>query len=201
MLSSIWDRILKGLSTYRGYTYIPPFILMAITFYHEVENDFVIWPLGIIIILMGISIRVWATKHIGRRMPWIKKKGKKLVNTGPYAMVRNPLYIGNITIAAGLSILSKLIWMVPLVILYLFVIYHLVALFEEKKLLARWPSEYQMYLNKVPRWIPRFKDLETNKSEGFRWRNALRSELPSIYVILFAILIFVLKEFFSHRIN
>jgi len=138
MSSSISDWILRKLSNYRGFTYLPPFFLMAITFYHETEHHFIIWPLGIELILVGGSIRLWATKHIGRRMPWKKKKGKQLVRTGPYARVRNPLYIGNIVAATGLSLFSELVWFAPLVILYLFILYHLVALFEEKKLTERW---------------------------------------------------------------
>jgi protein-S-isoprenylcysteine O-methyltransferase Ste14 len=167
---------------------------MAITSYHEVENDFVIWPLGIAIILVGVSIRVWATRHIGRRMPWIKKKGKKLVNTGPYAMVRNPLYIANIMVAIGLSVLSELMWFIPIVFLYLFIIYHLVALYEEKKLSERWGDEYRAYLNEVPRWVPKLRNLHQYEKNGFPWMDALRSEAPSIFVILFGIAIFVLKD-------
>ena len=192
------DEILKGLSTYRGYAYLLPFGLMAITFYNETEEHFIIWPLGISIVLIGASIRVWATKHIGRRMPWMKKKGKKLVKTGPYTIVRNPLYIGNILIAAGLSILSELVWMVPVIFLYLFTLYHLIVFYEEKKLSGRWGEEYLIYLHEVPRWIPKLKKFSLAKSGGFKWREALRSELPSLYVSLIAIFIFVLKGFLSH---
>jgi protein-S-isoprenylcysteine O-methyltransferase Ste14 len=171
---------------------------MAITFYMECEDDFIVWPLGIIIILVGAFIRLWATKHIGRRMPWMKKKGKELIKTGPYAIVRNPLYIGNIIIATGLSIFSELIWIVPLIILYLFILYHFVALSEEKKLLKRWGTEYSTYLSEVPRWIPNLKGLNLAKSGGFKWWDAIRAEIPSAYVCLLAIFIFLIKELLSH---
>lgn len=197
MFCSVQDWVLKKLSSYRGFAYIPPFIFMAITVYEECEDDLIVWPLGITIILVGALIRLWATKHIGRRMPWMKKKGKKLIKTGPYAIVRNPLYIGNIIIAMGLSILSELIWIVPLIIMYLFILYHLVALYEEKKLLERWGKEYSAYLNEVPRWIPNLKNLKLTKSGGFKWWDAIRSEIPSVYVSLFAISMFALKEFLS----
>jgi len=196
--SPIRNRLLRGLSSYRGFAYPPPFCLMAITFYNETEHHFIIWPLGVVIMLIGGLIRLWATKHIGRRMPWIKKKGRKLVKTGPYAIVRNPLYIGNIIIAAGLSILSELVWMVPLVILYLFVLYHLVVLYEEKKLSERWRDEYRSYMKEVPRWIPKLNNFIVAKEGGFKWGDALRSEVPSLYVTLLAIFIFVLKGFISH---
>ena len=198
MSYSVQDRILRKLSSYRGFAYIPPFSFMAITFYKEWEDDFIVWPLGIIIILVGALIRLWATKHIGRRMPWMKKKGKILIKTGPYAIVRNPLYIGNIIIATGLSIFSELIWIVPLIILYLFILYHLVALFEEKKLLKRWGTEYSTYLSEVPRWIPNLKGLNLAKSGGFKWWDAIRAEIPSVYVCLLAIFIFMMKELLSH---
>lgn len=198
MFASGKYQISRGLSTYRGYFYLPLFSVMAITFHREMEYHSIIWPLGIIIIMIGIGIRLWATKHIGRRMPWMKKKGKKLVKTGPYAMVRNPLYIGNIVIATGLSILSELIWVIPLVILYLFTLYHLVALCEEKKLTERWENDFLAYMDEVPRWIPKFKNLNEAKEGGFKWIEAIRSEVPSLYVLLFGIFIFVLKGFLSH---
>jgi protein-S-isoprenylcysteine O-methyltransferase Ste14 len=201
MSCSAQDWGLRKLSSYRGFAYIPPFSLMAITFYKEWEDDFIVWPLGIMIILIGALIRLWGTKHIGRRMPWMKKKGKKLIQTGHYALVRNPLYIGNIIIATGLSILSELIWIVPLIIIYLLFLYHLVALYEEKKLLERWGKEYSGYLNEVPRWIPNLKGLNLAKSGGVKWWDAMRSEIPSGYVCLFAIFIFMMKECLSHMVD
>lgn len=194
------DWFLRKLSVYRGFIYIPPFVLMAIISYYETEHHFVIWPLGIALILLGGFIRLWATKHIGRRMPWKKRKGKQLVKTGPYAMVRNPLYIGNIIAATGLSLLSELMWFIPVLILYLYTLYHLVVLFEEKKLTERWGEDYRLYMKDIPRWLPKFNNLSLTKGGGFKWMDALRSEIPSFYVTFLGVLVFALKEYLS-RLN
>jgi protein-S-isoprenylcysteine O-methyltransferase Ste14 len=194
---SVRDWILRKLSAYRGFFYVPPFSFMAFTFYKEWEEDLIVWPLGVMTILVGALIRLWATKHIGRRMPWMKKKGKNLVRTGPYALVRNPLYIGNIVIAVGLSFLSELAWCIPLVFLYLAILYNFVVLYEEKKLLQRWGEQYRAYLTEVPRWIPRLRGFYKCKTNGFKWRDSLRSELPSLFVLLFGISVFVAKEILS----
>jgi len=198
MSFSIRYKIMKGLSTYRGFFYIPLFGMMAIFFHHETKYHSILWSAGIALMLIGASIRLWGTKHIGRRMPWMKKKGKQLVRTGPYAMVRNPLYIGNIIIATGLSLLSELIWFAPLVILYFFILYHLVVLYEEEKLSERWGEDFRRYLEEVPRWIPKLNNWPATKEGGFRWINALRSEIPSLYVALLGIFVFVLKWYLSH---
>ncbi len=194
MFFSFRDKILKKIASFRSFLYLPPFVVMGMTYYNEMENDFIIWPLGIAIIFIGFLIRLWSTKYIGRRTPSMKKKGKTLVDTGPYAIVRNPLYIGNIIIATGLSVLSKLIWFTPFVILYFFTLYHVVVLYEEKKLSERWEDEYLAYFNEVPRWIPRLRDLHRFKANGFKWIQALRSEIPSLIYILFGIFVFVLKD-------
>jgi protein-S-isoprenylcysteine O-methyltransferase Ste14 len=186
--------ILKKLSTYRTFFYIPIFALLAIVFYREWEEYFIVWTLGIGIIVTGFLIRLWATRHIGRRIPWMKKKGKTLVRTGPYAIVRNPLYIANILIVIGLAILSELVWAIPFVFVYFFTLYHLVIIYEEKKLLDRWGDEYRVYMNKVPRWIPKVKNLHADKTDGFPWKVALRTEIPSLIVILFGISFFFFKE-------
>lgn len=194
---SMKDMILRKLSTHRAFAYIPPFALMMISFHNDIEHDYIIWPLGISIVLLGVGIRVWSTKHIGRRIPTMKKKGKELVRTGPYAIVRNPLYIGNILIATGLSILSELIWLVPFFILYFFILNHFVVLYEEKKLLSRWGDEYQTYLSEVPRWMPKVKEWHGAKTNSFTWIRAVRAEVPSLSVILFVVAIFVFKDFIN----
>ena len=192
------EMILKKLSAHRAFAYIPPFAFMMISFHNDIEYGYIIWPLGISIILLGVGIRVWSTKHIGRRIPTMKKKGKELVRTGPYAIVRNPLYIGNIMIATGLSILSGFIWLIPVLILYFFILNHFVVLYEEKKLLSRWGDEYQTYLNEVPRWMPRVRESHGVKISGFTWIQAVKVEVPSLSVILLVVAIFVLKDFINH---
>jgi protein-S-isoprenylcysteine O-methyltransferase Ste14 len=195
---SMKDMILRKLSTYRAFAYVPPFIFMVISFYGETERDHVIWPLGISIVLFGVGVRIWSTKHVGRRILSMKKKGKVLVRSGPYAIVRNPLYVGNILIATGLSILSELIWLVPFLILYFFLLNHFVVLYEEKRLLSRWGDEYQTYLNEVPRWIPRVKEWYGVKTKSFTWIRAVKAEVPSLFLILFVVAIFVFKDFIYH---
>jgi len=197
MSFSASDWILRKLSAYRGFGYVLPFGLMAVVSHGEWEHHSILWPLGFVVILPGVLIRLWGTKHIGRRMPWVRK-GKHLITTGPYAIVRNPLYIGNIMIAIGLSLFSELVWFVPIVFIYLFILYHLVARYEEKKLSERWGNDYMEYMRVVPRWIPKFGGLGEAWTGGFKWKDTLRSEVPSFYVINFAVLIFVLKGFINH---
>jgi len=195
---SMRDAILRKLSSYRAFAYLPPFIFMLVSSYGEIEQDWIIWPLGIAIVLLGASVRVWSTKQVGRRIVRAKKKGKTLVRTGPYAIVRNPLYIGNILIATGFSILSELIWFVPFLFLYFFLLNHFVVLYEEKRLLSRWGDEYQAYLNEVPRWVPRIREWHGIETGGFTWTQAVKAEVPSLFLIFFGVAIFVFKDYIYH---
>jgi len=195
---SMRDAILRKLSSYRAFAYVPPFIFMMVSSYGKIEQDWIIWPLGIAIVLLGASVRVWSTKQVGRRIVRAKKKGKTLVRTGPYAIVRNPLYIGNILIATGFSILSELIWFVPFLFLYFFLLNHFVVLYEEKRLLSRWGDEYQAYLNEVPRWVPRVREWHGIETGGFTWTQAVKAEVPSLFLIFFGVAIFVFKDYIYH---
>jgi protein-S-isoprenylcysteine O-methyltransferase Ste14 len=167
---------------------------MTISSHNEIVDGHIVWLVSIAIILFGFGIRLWATKHIGRRMLWMKKKGKQLIRMGPYAYVRNPLYIANIIIAAGFSILSKTFWFVPFSTLYFFLVYHFVILYEENRLLKKWGDEYQAYRDEVPRWIPRLKKFYGIRDNGFKWIESFKAELPSLSFILFGIFIFALRD-------
>ena len=75
-------------------------ILAAVCFWHEYEYDRLVWPLGLLLFLRGWALRIWAQQHVCYRI----KTNKALTTSGPYAVVRNPIYIGNTLIVLGVIV-------------------------------------------------------------------------------------------------
>ena len=85
--------------------------------------------------------------------------------TGPYAHLRNPLYLGSILIAAGFAVALES-WMVGLALAAMFVaIYVPVIASEERFLRATFP-EFEEYCSRVPRLIPRLTAARMPGKEG-----------------------------------
>lgn len=189
-------RNLKRIYKWRGYFYIPPLLLMTFCFWNEYENHLIIWPFGLSIMALSLVIRVWAITHIGRRIPRKYKHERRLllVVTGPYSLVRNPLYIGNIAAMVALCLLSELMWFMPIVFAYFFLLYSLVVRYEEYKLSVLFGREYGIYCQKVPRWIPRFSMIRRAKQGDFTWTRALRTELSGVASSSVMIIILLAKE-------
>jgi protein-S-isoprenylcysteine O-methyltransferase Ste14 len=105
----------------------------------------VAWSLALV--LPGLWLRGYAAGYV--------KKNRELTVTGPYAHVRNPLYLGSMLIAAGFAV-ALLSWPVALVLgLGFTVIYVPVIASEERFLRATFPG-FDEYCRQVPRLIPRF---------------------------------------------
>lgn len=189
-------RYLKPIFKWRGYFYVPPLLVMAMCFWNEYENDLIIWSIGPLLMAISLVIRIWATSHIGKRIPRKYRNGRviHLVKTGPYSFVRNPLYIGNIAAMMGLCLLSELLWFIPIVFAYFSLLYSLVVRFEEYKLSILFGKEYEVYCQEVPRWIPRFCTIRRAKGGNFSWSRAARGELPGVASTSVMILIFLGKE-------
>jgi hypothetical protein len=102
------------------------------------------------------------------------------VDTGPYAIVRNPLYIGNLCLWAGLGVL---LWPWALVApLLLGAEYLFIVRWEEHNLRSQLGAPYDAYCARVSRWLPR-----PSAAGGLgRWdgRMALRSERSTLLVIV-----------------
>ena len=174
---------------FRGYLVAPPLILALFCFSLETEMDYLIWPLGISLVLTGVFLRIWAQQHLHYRL----KVRKCLTITGPYALVRNPIYVGNILICLGAIITSELLWLAPITLFYCFSIYSLVVHYEEEHLLKKYGEAYQRYLSEVPRWLPRTIRFENLKLIN---RYLLTSVIAEIHCPL-VLLPYVLKELLS----
>jgi protein-S-isoprenylcysteine O-methyltransferase Ste14 len=77
----------------------------------------------------------------------------RLLTTGPYALTRNPMYLGHLIFLSGLALAwrSRLGWLILVVSVPWF---HARVLRDEKRLLAKFGAEYDDYCRRVRRWIP-----------------------------------------------
>ena len=138
----------------RGWIPVPIYAALIVCTHSEVEAHGWLWPVGGALIMAGHGFRIWATRYIGRSARTRGAKSARLVTDGPYAYVRNPLYIANVSIGCGFALLSELVWAVPIVLMLGAVYYSLIVRWEEELLTAMWGEAYRHYAQVVPRWIP-----------------------------------------------
>ncbi len=103
---------------------------------------------GLAVSATGVAIRLVARA-------WKTAYGKNgLVTSGPYSIVRNPMYVGSFLVGLGLClILGSYVFLVIYSAAFA-VIHGLIARREESELSARWPDEYRAYRASVPGWFP-----------------------------------------------
>jgi protein-S-isoprenylcysteine O-methyltransferase Ste14 len=107
-------------------------------------------------IVPGLLIRALASGHV--------RKNEALATTGPYAYVRNPLYLGSLLIAVGFAFASRSWWIGFALVAMFFAIYLPVIRDEESFLREHFP-EFEQYARQVPRMLPRPAPFPRNKSE------------------------------------
>ena len=135
----------------RGLLASPPLLLALFLTYRQAENGWLVWTIGLLIFFLGLFGRIWAQQHLHYRL----KMPMTLTRTGPYALIRNPIYVFNILTSVGLTVVSRVLWMVPITILWSAVIFSIVVREEEQRISKVFGPPYLAYLKEVPRWIPR----------------------------------------------
>jgi protein-S-isoprenylcysteine O-methyltransferase Ste14 len=118
------------------------------------------WPrtlVGGTLILAGVALWIVCLDVFSRRgsgTPFPLDAPRKLVTSGPYAIVRNPIMTGELAVIWGEAILvsSLGVWLYAVLIT---VAAHLaVVLIEEPELRQRFGDAYEEYCRRVPRWLP-----------------------------------------------
>jgi protein-S-isoprenylcysteine O-methyltransferase Ste14 len=111
---------------------------------HKPQPQFIAWSL--LLVLPGLWLRGYAAGYV--------KKNSELTITGPYAHVRNPLYLGSILIAAGFAVaLMSLPFAIALLVFFLLIYVPVIA--SEEAFLRDTFLEFEWYCARVPRLIPR----------------------------------------------
>lgn len=120
--------------------------------------------IGLPVSILGVALRAWAAGHL--------EKNTTLADGGPYAYVRNPLYIGTLLTAAGLVIASRR-WELGVLFTIVFLLIYLpVVELEEQHLRTLFP-DYPAYAARVPKLFPRFGG---SNSKRFRWSVYMKNQ-------------------------
>jgi protein-S-isoprenylcysteine O-methyltransferase Ste14 len=149
---------------------------------------------GIGVTFIGEAIRLWGVLHIGAISRTRSERLGPLVAAGPFAIVRNPLYVGNVLLWVGFAIAARLVWLVPVIVVLLAFEYHAIVLWEELLLEARLGQDYREYAARVPRWVPRARSGARGLRRGqtfpkesivpaFSWRDTVFSERGTLIAI------------------
>ncbi len=128
-----------------------PYALISLRW--EWEEAWGMWLLAVFLCSAGMAIRGWAVANCN----YGQGRKKLLATTGPYASVRNPLYLGNLTILAGATIASELVWLLPVCLAWAFFIYNAARKHEERRLEEKYGEAFLSYRARVPAWIPNLK--------------------------------------------
>ncbi len=82
---------------------------------------------------------------------------KELVATGLYRYVRNPIYVGVLSIIIGHFLWFQSIWMLAYAVVAFLGMHLFVIVYEEPKLKEKFGVVYENYCKSVPRWIPKLR--------------------------------------------
>lgn len=115
---------------------------------------------GLAVITIGALIYLWCAwdfTFAGKGTPAPIDPPRKLVVRGLYRYVRNPMYLGVLSVVLGQAVLFEALRLFAYSGLVLVLFSAFVLFYEEPTLKRKFGHSYKQYCERVPRWIPRFR--------------------------------------------
>jgi protein-S-isoprenylcysteine O-methyltransferase Ste14 len=110
---------------------------------------------GMVLVIIGLGLGLWAIYAMRSKgtSPLPEQPTTAIVREGPFALSRNPIYLGFTLITIGFAIWSNNLWM-GIALVGVLVVMHYGVIFREEKYLAhKFGDEYLQYKAKVRRWF------------------------------------------------
>jgi len=113
--------------------------------------------------VLGLLVRGWAAGSID--------KDQELATSGPYAYLRNPLYLGTLLIGIGVTVAGGAGEWILLFLAYFIAVYGMTMSLEHSRLTELFGQAYREYASSVPSLIPRVVPYRPSRdSVGFSFR-------------------------------
>jgi protein-S-isoprenylcysteine O-methyltransferase Ste14 len=121
---------------------------------HRTTTSPALAALGLVVFFCGLGLAVWARICLGRNwgMPMSEKTDPDLITTGPYKLIRHPIYSGLLLALLGTAIAVSTYL---LILVGLFGAYFIfAAVVEERRMTELFPESYQKYKRSTKMMIP-----------------------------------------------
>ncbi len=174
--------------------YLLVVLLLILWLKHNTGAHVGLWPYLVLVgvVLAAQLFRTWAAGFVGTTARGRETHAAVLLTAGPYAYLRNPMYLGILVLTTALALMSGL-WYAPLIVwaTYGFV-YTNVIPYEEAYLRERFGQAYEGYMRAVPRLFPALRGYPERQGV-FRPREGLANEVASwIGAVILPILFYIL---------
>jgi len=181
----------------------PLFYILLFLPFRRISTDYLlIFYIGLAVAIIGQLVRMLTIGLVyiirGGRNRQIYAKG--LVTDGLFSHCRNPMYVGNILLVVGMSILSNSLFAVLIMIPLFMFIYQAIVLAEENFLRDKFGTGFDDYCNKVNRWLPNIKGIgATFRNNSFDLKKVFYKEYNSTFLWMMGATL--LLAFNSYRLN
>jgi protein-S-isoprenylcysteine O-methyltransferase Ste14 len=136
-------------------------VVIAIILYHvgafrhyHLNSELWRGVLGLVVFAAGLSFAIWARFNIGRNWgtPMSQKDDPELVTSGPYRLVRHPIYSGILLAGLGTAVALSWTWLIIFGLAGAYFIYS--ATVEERYLTGQFPDAYPTYKRSTKMLVP-----------------------------------------------
>jgi protein-S-isoprenylcysteine O-methyltransferase Ste14 len=109
---------------------------------------------GLVLFALGLGFAIWARVHIGRNWgtPMSKKDKPELVTSGPYRLVRHPIYSGILLAGIGSAVALSWLWLIVAAFAGAYFVYS--ATVEERYMTEQFPADYPTYKSSTKMLVP-----------------------------------------------
>ena len=154
-------------------------LLVAVYGYWCLPSPETFW-IGACIATLGILVRLWASGFV--------MKNKELATTGPYAMVRHPLYTGNILMLLGFCLANGytadgFFWPWLVGVFFLWFWYPPAISYEDGKLHKIFGDAWLNWSSNTPALIPRRLKFSTSEDTGWSFMKSLKVNWEPVIVV------------------
>jgi len=161
------------------------YVFLFLPFKRISEDYMLIFFVGLAVAITGQLVRMLTIGLVyiirGGRNRRIYAKG--LVTDGLFSHCRNPMYVGNILLIVGMSILSNSLYAVLVMIPLFLFIYQAITLAEENFLRGKFGSGFDDYCAKVNRWLPKLRGIgRTFRENSFDLKKVFYKEYNSTFL-------------------
>jgi protein-S-isoprenylcysteine O-methyltransferase Ste14 len=110
--------------------------------------------LGLVLFALGLGFAIWARLHLGRNWgtPMTRKDEPELVTSGPYRLVRHPIYSGILVAGVGTALALSWLWLTAVVLAGIYFLYS--ATVEERYMAEQFPDTYPVYKRSTKMLVP-----------------------------------------------